>query len=760
MKKIVNSFIRKYTLFKLGIGSVNNPENKEKNWLSFHWIDILLGLFLALLLTLFFPKGKSFEFSDLKEGGVYVGNEIIAPFTFSVNKSENEYANDVLKAKNQVAPVFKQDTNVENAKIQALNFFLSNLKEIIQNSKSSLEEVYYLFQSTGIVLSKEDIQIFVSALQKNNTAAMVNVNVQKRLMTFQKISKIVQDLVKSTLATGILDIDKSKWPLSTGRISIQKDQQEIVEEFQYYPDLKNAKSQLLEKLRTFQNLNSEEIKVIYQIASFFISPTLFFDKPETEARIEVAVASVPLAKDQVLAGERVIDSHERITKEHIERLRSLSVAKIENQEISGRWVRIMPFTGKFLFNIILMIILVVIIHRSKREILYHRRQVLLIALVIFLTSFIAYLFDLFNISSYLVPISSAAIILTIFFDTTIGLFVSIVISFMIGAMRSDQYIMTFIFFTVCSMAILSVSRVRNRNWIIRSIVLIACSYIVSIAAYSLINYIPVREMLRNWGFGILNGLFSPVLAFGLIIILEYLFSMTTDMTLLELSDLNQPLLRQLAMHAPGTYHHSIMVGNLAEAATETIHGNALLARVGAYYHDIGKLEKPEYFVENQTKGRNPQEKLTPSMSSLVLMNHVRKGGEMAKQYGLPKEIEAFINQHHGTALMSYFYQKALEQQNGNQISEMDFRYPGPKPRTKETAVVMLSDAIEAASRTLKEPSPSRVRGLVEQIIDSRFKAGELDESPLTLQDLTKISDAFQKILNGLFHGRIAYPITK
>jgi cyclic-di-AMP phosphodiesterase PgpH len=760
MKKIVNSFIRKYTLFKLGIGSANNPENKEKNWLSLHGIDILLGIFLALLLTLLFPKGKSFEFSDLKEGGVYVGNEIIAPFTFSVNKSENEYASDVLKAKNQVAPVFKQDTNVENAKIQALNLFLSNLKEIIQSSKSSSEDVYYLFQSTGIVLSEEDIQIFVSALQKNNTAAMANINVQKRLMTFQKISKIVQDLVKSTLATGILDIDKGKWTLSTGRISIQKDQQEIVEEFQYYPDLKNAKSQLLEKLRTFQNLNSEEIKVIYQIASFFISPTLFFDKPETEARIEVAVASVPLAKDQVLAGERVIDSHERITKEHIERLHSLSVAKIENQEISGRWVRIMPFTGKFLFNIILMIILVVIVHRCKREILYHRRQVLLIALVIFLISFIAYLFDLFNVSSYLVPISTSAIILTIFFDTTIGLFVSIVISFIIGAMRSDQYIMTFIFFTVCSMAILSVSRVRNRNWIIRSIVLIACSYIVSITAYSLINYIPVREMLRNWGFGILNGLFSPVLAFGLIIILEYIFGMTTDMTLLELSDLNQPLLRQLAMHAPGTYHHSIMVGNLAEAATETIHGNALLARVGAYYHDIGKLEKPEYFVENQTKGRNPQEKLTPSMSSLVLMNHVRKGGEMAKQYGLPTEIEAFINQHHGTALMSYFYQKALEQQNGNQISENDFRYPGPKPRTKETAVVMLSDAIEAASRTLKEPSPSRVRGLVEQIIDSRFKAGELDESPLTLQDLTKISDAFQKILNGLFHGRIAYPIAK
>jgi len=274
-----------------------------------------------------------------------------------------------------------------------------------------------------------------------------------------------------------------------------------------------------------------------------------------------------------------------------------------------------------------------------------------------------------------------------------------------------------------------------------------------------LNYLSIKEISRNLGYGLINGFLASIFAYGLIMILEYLFNRTTDMTLLELSDLNHPLMRQLALQAPGTYHHSLMVGNLSEAAAEAIGGNGLLARVGAYYHDIGKMEKPEYFVENQARGRNPQEKLTPTMSSLILLNHVRKGSEMARTLRLPQVVEAFIEQHHGTSLMSFFYQKAVEQNKGEYVSDTEFRYPGPRPQTKETAIVMLADAVEATSRTLKEPSPSRIKQMVDHMIDERFKSGELDESPLTLQDLTKISLSFQKILNGLFHRRIEYPKT-
>ncbi|MFQ5633237.1 MAG: HDIG domain-containing metalloprotein, partial [bacterium] len=209
--------------------------------------------------------------------------------------------------------------------------------------------------------------------------------------------------------------------------------------------------------------------------------------------------------------------------------------------------------------------------------------------------------------------------------------------------------------------------------------------------------------------------------------------------------------------APGTYHHSIMVGSLSEAAAEAIGTNSLLTRVGAYYHDIGKMEKPEYFVENQKSGKNPHDKLSPSMSYLIIVSHVKRGLEIAEEYNLPKEIQAFIAEHHGTNLISYFYNKALEKNDESEINETDFRYPGPKPQSKETGIIMLADTVEATSRTLKDPTVSRLRGMVNSIIDDRFKNCELDESPLTLRELTLIQEAFVQILTGIFHGRIEYP---
>ena len=258
-------------------------------------------------------------------------------------------------------------------------------------------------------------------------------------------------------------------------------------------------------------------------------------------------------------------------------------------------------------------------------------------------------------------------------------------------------------------------------------------------------------------YGVMNGFLAPLFAYGLQVIFENIFDIVTDMRLLELSDLNSRILRKLAIRAPGTYHHSLMVGNLAEAAAEAIGAKALLSRVGSYYHDIGKIEKPEYFIENQIKSRNPHEKLSPSMSCLILTNHVRKGLEIAKEEKLPKEIRDFIAEHHGTNMMSYFYQKAEEKVSVEEIDESNFRYPGPKPSTKETGIVMLADAIEAASRTLKEPSASRIRGMVKAIVQDRFKESELDECPLTLRELTKITDSFETVLLGTFHARIEYP---
>jgi putative nucleotidyltransferase with HDIG domain len=255
----------------------------------------------------------------------------------------------------------------------------------------------------------------------------------------------------------------------------------------------------------------------------------------------------------------------------------------------------------------------------------------------------------------------------------------------------------------------------------------------------------------------LNGLLTPIMTYGLLPLIESTFDITTDFSLLELSNLNHPLLKRLSVQAPGTYHHSIIVGNLAEAAAQAVNANSLLARVGSYYHDVGKMEKAEYFVENQISKENPHRKLVPRMSALILMNHVKRGLEIAEKYKLPSSIKEIIVQHQGTTLMSFFYQKALEKNGSEKVSEEDYRYPGPKPQAKEAAIVMLADAVEAATRSLKEPTHSRLKGLIEDLVDGRFQEGELDESPLTLKDLGRIKESFLTILAGTFHARVEYP---
>ena len=735
----------------------NGNGAKKKRGLGQYGFEIAMGLLFALLLTLLFPKGKSFQFADLKEGKVYMGEEIIAPFTFPVNKSDEEYNRDVLEARQSVAPVFERDQALEERQLQDLEDFLDQVKAFMQEQDVTREDFALLFRETGITMSEENITQLWSGFSRE--AKDKKGLTKRRLKHFQQIENAVLSVIKDLYSAGILDMEKSDLQSPHGKISVRTGDQEILEDLHFYRDIKEAHDALLEKLRANPNLDEIKVKIAYQIADHFLVPNILFDKEETDSRIEDAIANVPLAKDQVLAGERIIDSHERITKEHIEKLQSLAIAKAERGETAGFWAKLTPWLGKYLLILSILSIVVIFLYRYHRSILDDRRQLLLFALNIFFICFLTFLLNRLELSVYLIPVAMGAIIITIFFDILVGFLFSIATSFLVGAMRGDEYGITFISLFVCSIAILSVSKVRTRNWVLRSISMIALAYILAITVHNFVSYVPLKETLGDLGFGIINGFLAPIFAYGLIIILEFVFDMTTDMTLLELSDLNQPLLRQLAMRAPGTYHHSIMVGNLAEGAAEAIGANALLARVGAYYHDIGKMEKPEYFVENQTKGRNPQEKLTPSMSSLILTNHVRKGVEMARQHNLPKEIEAFITEHHGTGLMSYFYQKALEQSTENQVSENEFRYPGPRPQTRETAIVMLADAVEAASRTLKDPPPSRIKALVEQLIDERFKSGELDESPLTLQDLSKISQAFQKILIGVFHGRIDYPPT-
>ena len=322
----------------------------------------------------------------------------------------------------------------------------------------------------------------------------------------------------------------------------------------------------------------------------------------------------------------------------------------------------------------------------------------------------------------------------------------------------------FVYFFVGSLvAAYGVRQYRERGVFIRAGLKVGVANIIlALSIEGLYGSFFSLEAVVAFCSALLGGVLVGVVATGILPLIEMTFSYTTDIKLLELANLDQPLLRELMVQAPGTYHHSVIVSNMVEASARAVNANPLLAKVAAYYHDIGKTKKPLYFIENQGGRMNKHEKLAPSMSGLILISHVKDGVELARQYRLGKEIIDIIRQHHGTSLITYFYEKAREQaeKKGGKcllVEEADFRYPGPKPQTKEAGLVMLADVVEAASKTLVDPTPARIQGMVQKMVNKIFSDGQLDECELTLKDLHEIAKSFNKTLSGIFHHRVEYP---
>jgi putative nucleotidyltransferase with HDIG domain len=306
-----------------------------------------------------------------------------------------------------------------------------------------------------------------------------------------------------------------------------------------------------------------------------------------------------------------------------------------------------------------------------------------------------------------------------------------------------------------AVAAVTVGEIRTRNQTYRWILIIGGAYVATATAIGLTLDLPSRDILTSASFGVLNALACVLLAVLVMPMVEAFTGIETDLTLLEWSDLNRPLMQRLSLEAPGTYAHTIAIANLAEAACRAIGANPLRARVGAYYHDIGKIAHPQYFVENQPKGRNPHDALKPDASAQIIRNHVREGLELADAYKLPRALRAFITEHHGTGTISYFLDRARQRETDPIAA--DYIYPGPLPQTPETAVVMLADGIEAAARVLHEPTPEKVRDVVEHIVRQRIDQGQLIDAPLTLRQIEIIKEEFIRVLVGMYHNRIDYP---
>lgn len=738
VKKTIKDLIKK---------TINHKKTKANNGnrqtvLDRYLWTISITIAVIFIISLMLPKGKSYKYTDLKEKEVYLGEEIIAPFTFAINKTEEEYKKDLLRAEDEALPVFSKKDSICDHQLSLIEAFFDSVEQIKgRSAKLSIQtqEFNRLLVQYNIKFLDENLPQYFSSPASQDLQ--------------EKLIRIGRDIC----AVGILNISKKEIKTFENKISVLTVNEEFIEEFRLFYDAEELKEVILAKLRTTFQDDEASIRIGYQILTTFLVPNVIYNDAETRHRIEEARRIVPRARGTVLEKERIIDRYEKITKEHIIKLQSLAQEMAEREAEQSAIFAVLRYLGKFLLVTLVISIFGVFLIFTRRKILNDLKRVILIAVIFALVMLLAYTIIHFGLSPYLVPIAIGSMLLTIFYDTRVGFVGTIVLSILIGSLRGNEFNITVISMFVGTVAVLSVSHIKSRKWLFNSIIMVIGAYWISITVMEILRYTPFHQIMTYWFYAAINGFISSLLVYGLQVILEYFFDIVTDMRLLELSDLNNPLLRKLAIEAPGTYHHSLMVGNLAESAAEAIGANTLLARVGSYYHDIGKIEKREYFIENQSKMRNPHEKLSPTMSCLILINHVKKGQEIARKYKIPKEIRDFIAEHHGTNLISFFYQKAVEKNDGEEIDESIFRYPGPRPKTKETALVMLADAVEAASRSLKDPSTSRIKGLVTAIVQERFKESELDDCALTLRDLTKIIDSFQTNLLGTFHGRIEYP---
>lgn len=424
----------------------------------------------------------------------------------------------------------------------------------------------------------------------------------------------------------------------------------------------------------------------------------------------------------------------------------------------GQWLK---FGGLMMVLATVMALVVGFLRQFESATVTSIRHLYLTSLVVIGTFLVTWLLNTLNLhpamSSYLSPLVACGMLLTVFVNLRVAMVVTLLVGMLQGLFPGHGANAILVSLLGAAVAIYAVSRVQQRFDLARAGLFASLVSAWVVVALSCLEGLTWHGWYLKAAAALFSGVGSAILVVGVLPYLEDLFGITTTFKLLELANPSQPLLRELQFKAPGTYHHSIMVGNLAESAAEAIGADALLVRVGSYYHDIGKTKRPYFFIENQLGMANQHDRISPRLSALVITAHVKEGLEMAREHKLPAIIQEFIATHHGTSLVSYFYHQAVQAEGERAVQEEHFRYPGPRPRTRETGIVMLADGVEAACRSIKNPTPDQIEAMVKKIVDKRLADGELSEAPLTLKEIERISAAFIRILTGLYHHRIEYP---
>ena len=500
----------------------------------------------------------------------------------------------------------------------------------------------------------------------------------------------------------------------------------------------------------------QEMKNIGMVLSkYILKPNKSVNDSVTRAKKELAyevALNDPDNIEIIKKGDRILSKGDTVTEDKIKILEELNLL-----EKSGKFDYAFA-AGVLIIMLFISMLLILYMNNFCKKVFYSRSDLILLSLLIILILFVARL--VFEVSTLAIPIFVATALIAILLDLRLAIIVNFLLTISISLMTNGD-IKFMLLGTICgAFTAFIVSKTSyHRNSLSMGGLIVGLLNVLTIVSVDLVGKYAPKQILYDSIVVLINGFLSIVLTIGLLPYMETVFNIVTPIRLLELGNPNQPLLKRLLMEAPGTYHHSLMVGNLAEVGTEAVGGNALLARVAAYFHDIGKLKRPSFFMENQLNG-NPHDKMTANLSTLVITSHIRDGVEIAKKYRIPLVIRDIIIQHHGTTLVAYFYHKAKNVEKDESVVESNFRYDGEKPSTKEAAVVMLADSVEAAVRSMPDKTEGKIEGLVRKIIKDKLDDGQLDHCNLTLKDFDNIAKAFMKVFGGYFHAREEYPDVK
>lgn len=726
--------------------NVSRNERAEKFLRHFRLQDVeykdlfprlgLLLVFVAASVILFPPSKPTQEV--LFKAGQIADRNVIAPFDFEVPLSPEELTLERAEAAVKVLPVYVKDASVEENLTTDLKTTLDSLSTILETDTLSRQEKLNMAESLLPYLSPTMLRAIVDKSR------------------FRRIRKAAIESQRKLFARGIVDNSGPLRRRAYAEISVRENGVEKTMPIKGLVD-QGEVEQLIKKeaFRRFKR-NRTQAQAFIEIVRGHILPNLTFDTKATEARRGEAMAKVKQTV-RVAKNQRIIGKHDKVTVEQEKMLEALEKSRAERETLRSPVVIMSLYSAEILRLFLFGLLFggyIFVFHRRVYGDLMNLATILSVLLIYVVFSAVVIRF---SFSQYLLPVAFVSLMVAALFDYKLGLVTTVFACFLIPLVTDLPANVGFVSLIAGSLAVTGLLKMRSRSHFYSVFILVSVAYVIGVISTELGQVEEMHELYGQilWSAG--NGLFSSLAAMFLLPIFEGIFNLTTRFTLLELTDLNKPILKRLNMEAPGTYHHSMLLGSLVDAVAADVGADPLRARVMAYYHDIGKIFKPEYFAENQESGYNKHEKITAQMSSLILLSHVKDGVELAREEKLPDLIIDAIQQHHGTTVMAFFYQKALETDSHSSVNKDDFRYPGPRPKSKEAAALMLADTVEPACRSLSDPTPSHVRNMVTKLINARAEEGELDESGLTLNDLARIREKFISILTGIYHKRVAYP---